>query len=379
MNTFALRQRRGFALPLAILVMAVLTAAVAAGFASTTGEVVTNNAQRAQDRAYQIAEAGLQQFMVRRSEPNFCTSCASGDPAWDNYSESMRVPMTGGYADVVAYQVRKQILGADTTPPLYFIRSKGVDTMIKMSGAGSTIYAERTVGQYASWSAATIKVLAAWTSLSGVNRTGSGTASELDGNDACGVRPPVAGVTVPKGGQYRGNFVLTGSPGVDSSMTLDSLKKRVGIDWAAIKNNNAIPAEYTLPSTGTPWPTGVTGWPVFHITAASYVLNTSGYGIIIADNDFTLSGSLTWRGIILVGGKLSATGNSQMSALGATMSGLNLILSPTSPGIGETTDDGAIANRKDYRYHSCNIANATKRLKNYISMPNTWLDNVAAW
>ena len=62
------RPRRGFALPLAILALALITAAVAASSAATRAEIVANQAVRAQDRAYQMAEAGLQLFMARRTD-----------------------------------------------------------------------------------------------------------------------------------------------------------------------------------------------------------------------------------------------------------------------------------------------------------------------
>ena len=64
-------------MPMAIFVIAVLTAALAAGFSGTTTEITTNTAVRGQNRAYQFAEAGLEQFMVRRGESGWCTNCVA--------------------------------------------------------------------------------------------------------------------------------------------------------------------------------------------------------------------------------------------------------------------------------------------------------------
>jgi len=61
-----LKNRKGFALPMSILVIAILTAGLAASFSSTTAEYTTNAAQRSQNRAYNLAETGLEQFMVLR-------------------------------------------------------------------------------------------------------------------------------------------------------------------------------------------------------------------------------------------------------------------------------------------------------------------------
>src|SRR5205085_10304431 len=116
-----------FAMPMAIFIIAVLTAALAAGFSGNATEFTTNAAVRGQNRAYQLAEAGLEQFMVRRSETGFCDHCA--DPVLAD-SEWTRVSLVGGYADIVAVKVRPMI---GTQNALYFIRSKGTDTLVQIN------------------------------------------------------------------------------------------------------------------------------------------------------------------------------------------------------------------------------------------------------
>ena len=54
-----LASRKGFALPLAILVIAALTATLSAAFASVTAEIATNSAQRSESRAFVIATARM--------------------------------------------------------------------------------------------------------------------------------------------------------------------------------------------------------------------------------------------------------------------------------------------------------------------------------
>src|SRR5438128_12471552 len=143
-----LTSRDGFALPMALLVMIVLTAGIAAGFSATSAEVVTNAAHRSDNRAYNMAEAGLEQFLNRRREYGFCSvanlsgsstnsvvtsgSCLA-DPA-DPVAESewTRVSLTGGYASITSVMVRKFI--DDNNPAIFFIRSMGVDSSVKLSG-----------------------------------------------------------------------------------------------------------------------------------------------------------------------------------------------------------------------------------------------------
>lgn len=374
-----LRNRKGFALPLSILIIAVLTAAVAASFASTSAEYANNAAERAQNHAYNLAETGLEQFMVLRNTTGWCTHCAS-DPASAD-SEWTRVSLTGGYADVVAVRVRPA--PDSVTPAIYFIRSKGVDTSVALSG-GAGVYAEHTVGIFAKWQITTMNVKAAWVSLSGLVKNGAGTIS---GNDTCGVMSAVAGAMEPKGDFVNngGASTFLGSPPVDTSNTLAQLETKVGIDWAGIINGGALPADIEIPPgtfpTATQFNADTNYWPVIRIHTNGYSLPNKGRGIIIADSNFTISGSNMWSGIVLVGGKLTSNGNN--TTFGATLSGLNVLLGgtpDTSVVTDNTTTDDATANgQKTYVYDSCSISKATTKMRRYIAIPNSWMDNLPSW
>jgi Tfp pilus assembly protein PilX len=79
----AAARRDGFALPLAIMVLALLTMGLVAGFAASTSEMGTASSQRAQARAYSFAQMGLEQFLTRRKQvensagqpDTFCKHC----------------------------------------------------------------------------------------------------------------------------------------------------------------------------------------------------------------------------------------------------------------------------------------------------------------
>ena len=96
----SLKNRKGIALPMTILVMTALTAALAAGFAGAASEYTTNAAARGQNRAYNIAQTALEQFLVMRNQSGWCSNCVP-DPITAD-SEWTRVSLPGGYADVVA-------------------------------------------------------------------------------------------------------------------------------------------------------------------------------------------------------------------------------------------------------------------------------------
>jgi hypothetical protein len=368
--TFKFSNRQGFALPLALLVITVVAASLAAGFASTASEFTANSAERSQHRAYQLAETGLEQFLVLRGTSNWCQHCA--DPITAD-SEWTRVTLPGGYADVVAVKVRPMIGNQNA---IFFIRSKGVDTSVKLSGALASA-AERTVGEYASWNTMTIDVKAAWVSLSGLNKNGTGVIS---GVDDCGQQPAVAGVMVDKGDLHvQGNsFHPAGSPPVDTSNTFVQLKAKVNIDWAAVMSN-AIAADITIPGQtfprGSDFDADPNYWPVIRIHTNNFTLPNHGRGMIIADSNFTISGSNMWDGIVLVGGQLTSNGNN--TTAGATLSGLNFLIGGTPST--SSVDDSDANGQKTYVYNSCNVANAASRLRRYVALPNTWVDDVAAW
>jgi hypothetical protein len=368
---------------MAILALALITASLIAAYSSTNAEVVANSAMRAQNRAYQLAETALQQFLLRRSEVGFCTNCVTNPAQAD--SEWTRLTLPGGYATVVATRVRPN-LGTDR-PALFFIRSTGVDTSTRFSGSGHVVFATRAVGQYATFGTATIKPLAALSSLNGVSNVAS--LPPTSGLDACGVRPAIAGIVVPQGGQYHSfasysaqgtHIPPLGSPRVDSSQVLDTLKNRVGIDWNAILNQNAIPVDVMIPPGS--WPSNsafndTSYWPVIRVKT-SVSLPRTGRGILIVDSNLALQGSRRWDGIILVGGTLLST--SADTVAGAVVTGLNRTLpNAVAPAPNTYQDNDIVYTAPFIAYNSCKAGRAAERLKLYFAWSNTWMDNVAVW
>jgi hypothetical protein len=356
-----------------ILVIAILTAAISAGFMATTAELTTNAAQRGESRAFTLAQQGLERFMALHGTASYCSApgCVS-DPSTVDSEYVRDTSLVGGYADVVSSLVRPATGGANA---IFYIRSTGTDTSIKLSGRAMSSNARRAVGMYATYSTATINVKAAWLSLSGLVKNGTGVVS---GVDDCGKQPSVAGVMVDSGDLVikGGSFNPIGSPPVDTSKNFAQLKAQTNIDWAGVQAGS-IPADYTIPGDGFPSASQFADtnfWPVIRIHS-NYSLPVAGQGMIIADSDFTISGSNMWNGLIMVGGQLTSNGNNTVA--GATLSGLNFLTGGT-PSL-SAIDDATANGQKTFDYNSCYVSKATTKLRKYAGIPNTWSDNVAIW
>ncbi len=132
--------RRKLLLALAVLtvVVVVLTILLAAGFAALSSERRVNANDEVALDAFTYAETGLELFIAKRGSFGF----TAAPPA---ASESTRITLSRGYADVVLTRVR---VDSATGRYGYAIRSHGVSTIAALSG---TPQAERTVAEYATW------------------------------------------------------------------------------------------------------------------------------------------------------------------------------------------------------------------------------------
>jgi hypothetical protein len=351
-------ERRGFAIPIAILVIAVLTIMLAGGFSLVSAERRSVSDQKSQISAFRIAEQGLEIYLVRRD------SLLAGDPNYTKIpgaKDSVRIMMTGGYADVSLTRLRPP---TGNQSGLYIARSRGTETANTYAGTPQGV---RTVAQYVLWQSAPMQALAGWTAMSGLQKKGgSGT---LSGIDLCKDSLAVAGVMVPMNPGYTGKTVAVGNPPIDSLLPSDT----VAIDWNGIVNNNAITPTITLP--GGTWPTTAllaayadtssTYYPIIRVNG-DFTLLSSGRGMLIVTGSLTINGADGWYGVILVGNDL--TSNGVNGVYGATVSGLNTKLGTYVPA---STANGT----KTYQYSSCEVAKATMAIGHLVTLPNTWVDN----
>jgi hypothetical protein len=387
----AVRERKGFALPLAILIIAALTATLAAAFSSVTAEIATNSAQRSESRAFLIAESGLEEYMARRTY--HCTARA-GYTTPTNFAcghppavsvESVTVTLPGGYA-VVTSSVAQTAFGAQRAG-MYLIRSRGVDTISAFSGGTRGIYGERIVAQYATWNQKTIQVLSALTSLAGVTKTG--VSGIITGNDACptsqgGIGTPLAGISAPTGQIVVSNSVTAGNPAEADLGTQAQADSAIKIDWNGIVSSpSIITADYTFPYTQTVpasltamWAADTTYYPVIHVTGNGvWILPSGGRGFLIIDGD-PYMGNGGWDGVMLAGGTVRGNGTDLIQ--GAMITGMNMKLTPaqhTATGLPAPTAPDDLRGVKDYYFNSCSVAKAGAALGNFVVLPNAWMDN----
>src|SRR3954462_12300626 len=356
-------ERRGFAIPIAILVIAVLTIMIAGGFSLVSAERRSVADQKSQISAMRIAEQCLELDLVRRDSlmtARFGAAGYSHVPLGDA-TDSLRIPLTGGYADVKLTRLRAP---KGSQSGLYVVRSKGVETVGAFAG---TPQAVRTVAQYVLWEPAPMQVLAGWTALSGLQKNGG--AGTLGGIDLCGDSAAVAGVVVPVNPGYTGKTVAVGNPPVDS-VAPDS----VAIDWNGIVNGNLIAPTMIIPPAS--WPTAAMTasfadtssryYPIIRVNG-NFTLPTSGTGMLIVTGTLTVNGSTGWRGVILVGDDITSNGNNSIQ--GATVSGLNTKLGTYVP------DPSTANGTKQYNYNSCEVAKATTTMGALVTLRNTWVDN----
>jgi hypothetical protein len=349
-------ERRGFAIPTALLVIAVLTIMVAGGFSLVSAERRSVADQKSQISAFRIAEQGLEIFLIRRD------SLLSAKPGFTHVPgllpDSARITVTGGYADVSLTQIRPPI---NNQSGVYIARSKGTETSGAFAGTPQGV---RTVAQYVLWEPAPMQVLAGWTALSGLQKNGN--AGTIGGIDLCaGVHDTITGVVVPVNPGYSGKAnAAVGDPPIDS-VTKDSVR----IDWDGIVNHNAIAASIIIPGGSFPsaayFTANPTYYPIIRING-DYTIPNSGQGMLIVTGSLTISGSNTWKGVLLVGDEITSNGNNGIT--GATVSGLNVKLGIVVP---VSTANGT----KSYNFDSCEVAKSTSPAGALVTLRNTWVDN----
>ena len=359
--TRTLHPRAGSALLTTLMLVLVISAAVAGTFSMIESERKSLGDQEAQQGAYDIARSGYDHFMA-----NPAGSLAGFTPPTWTGPDSLYVPLSGGYAWVRVERIRPAI---GTDGALYLVRSRGVRTSYR---SGNTPAAERIFAQYAQFNTG-MPPLAAWTSLSGLVKSGG--SGVISGTDGCGATAPVGGVAVPTAPGYvqsGGSSVPSGSPNILDMGPQPSANAMIDLDWPGIVAGTALTPDLTIP--GASWPSfaSSTYWPVIYVNQVSeFDLPSDGRGLLIVRNNMRLNGSVQWDGIILVGGTLTSSGNNTVS--GAVVTGLNVLLGE-NPG---ASDLGS--GNKTFVFNSCNVANATTRFGGLVALRNTSVDNWPAY
>jgi hypothetical protein len=342
--------RHGFALPITILLIGLVTAGVLAAFSRIDSEAQVVSNTNAQVDAFTLAQAGLETALAANAVL----------PASTTYT------LHGGSA-VVQIQLIRPAVG--TTPPLYVITSQGLP---RKPAAQSQ--AQHIVSQYAYFLQGGMRVRSAWTSITGLTKSGG--SGVLSGVDACGAQPSVAGVSVPADLylQDGGTSVPSGTPAIEQMGTKTEMRDSINIDWHGIIYNNTIVPTVTIPGQNWPNFSNPNNWPIIRVSngfTGSFTMPENGRGILIVEGNLTLAGNTVWNGVMLVGGRIVSSGSNTVS--GAVVTGLNeklgMIVGASDIGSGTKT----------FQYDSCAVARALSRLSTLQPIRNAWGDSWAAY
>jgi type II secretory pathway pseudopilin PulG len=347
--------RKGFALPAAILVIGILSISIAAGFTLINSERRGVDDQEAQVSAFVLAQHGLETFFVKRDSLGF----TSRPP--EDVEGPVRIYLPGGYADVQMDLIRPP---TGSLAGLYVIRSRGTQTQGAVNGVPAGV---RTVAQYAAWEPAGIEVLAGWTALTGIKKNGA--SGSFLGIDACGDSAAIAGVAVPLVPGF--NRPESADSTEYLGTTVNDAAREVEIDWAGILDGSALTPDYIVPPDAIPSFADTSFYPVIYLSSSGTVGSSDlngGRGLLIVRGNLDTGSGATfnWKGIVLVGGDLTGNGNNNIE--GAIISALNAKL-------GETVPINVVNGTKTYQYNSCEVAKALMSLGALVPLPNTWVDN----
>ncbi len=346
--------RRGIALPLTIFIITMMTIMLAAAFARVGAEREMAVGASEALSALTVAQSGLQAYLGSRT-----LRPPDGD--------SLRYNVTGGYADVVATLVESDSL--DDGKTMYIVRSTGY---VIVPALGARAQGKRTVAQFGQWQVGAIRQIAAFTAANQVQIPAGGGVGNIqfDGTDGCNDSLPRKSVRARNGSQFRTGASISYTPGpavVSGSGTY--VADTTGINWPAMRSE-FVPDYRSLPPAGV---------YKSYLIQGNATLSTSGTGLLVVTGDLTTTGSgtISWLGVVLVGGTINFNAR-RNQFYGMVVSGLNEQLGGAPPPQG-TIGGGGGGSRYWFTYNSCYIANSLTGITGLAPVRNAWVDNWASY
>jgi len=347
------RNERGTALPLTILLVTIITLMLTSAFVRAQADRRMADSSGATVDALAVATSGMQRYMGYYDSTQ--VRPLDGD--------SLRINVTGGYADVVAHLVRVPV--DSFQPHMYVIRSRG---RVIEPTQGQEPQATRTVAQFGTWFQGGITPVAALTSLNRTQYVSQvDTDVVIDGNDGCGTTPATMGFRAASTSDLPGT--PTGTPGWKIQDHWSVVAGEAGIDWNSIENGDVEP-DYTSIVNGD------TTFATYIIDGASVNLtDITGTGLLIILNKFDTYGArFEWDGVILVGDDIDPQSDTTI-VRGLIVTGLDRTT-------GAPTDENGFTEADDniyLYYNSCNVARALARFRGFDPIRNAWVDNWATY
>jgi len=354
---------RGFALPLTLFIVALMTIILSAALVQV--EVDRRVAESAADDVdvVAIAQSGLQRYLATTNLDGCYRALRPPD------RDSLRINVTGGYADVVAHVIKRPVPPADTLAPWsYVVRSTG---RVIEPTMGADPRAARTVAQYADWSSGWLDGLGAFVAANGLTRTPGG-SGELRGADqapscrAAVSRLRVAGTLPDLSGYNQDGEAAVGG------YTSVNLANATNINWARTIGGGLQPGYNYVRTWDFSWP------PPTMLVQGNATLGASGaytygWGLLIVTGNLRVLGSFVqWWGVVLVGGKIDFDASDQRFD-GMVVSGLNAQLGALVP-------PGSIGgDYLDIDYDSYYVRLALLSLAGFGPINNGWVENWASY
>ena len=353
--------RRGFILPITMLVVTLLTVMLAAGFILVSADYRTTLNAFASARALALAQAGLQNYL------------SVGHNLLALTQDSTKYTFTNGYASVVARRLRDSTTTAPKQPALWVVEAIGFDTVRALSGQPN---GQRAVAQFATLQPGNLPARAAMIAANGVQMIASpGGGQPISGRNfgftltGCTIpaNADTMGLTAPPApAGYSGTGVddVDGVKGVGASTeylgsagaVIDSTR----IDWAKLVGGQFTP-DYVgvLPAAGNN--TYNSHYFVGNLTLPAGQRR----GLLVVTGTVTFSSGTHWDGVIVAGGDIDFGGNFAYVLHGMVISGLNG--TPTANRVRRNVG-GVI--RWDWCYAHASIAS----LMYLVPIKNAWVD-----
>ena len=359
----SVRDQCGFALPLTILVITVMTMLIASANVRARADRIIAESNGSTVGAFAVAQSGLHRYFAYYD--SLKVRPVDGD--------SLRINVPSGYADVVAHKVQSP---SDTMQyEVYVVRSTG---FLIEPIRGSDPAAQRTVAQFAQWHSAAIRtsggVIGAFTAANGldVDLLGGVYVNGFDYDSCLPAAAAVPGIlaTAASTADPAEFDLLTGSPAMSKTGGGSSVASNTGIDWPSIANGQFV-AEYDA------FQPGDLSYPTMLISGDLSINDGFGTGLLMVTGDLTLTGSVfNFKGVLLVGGTLRDNTSFSTQVLGVVVTGLNEQLG-NSPPVGQL--GGVDAKLTYVRYASCEIRKALNAFVGFEPISNAWIDNWAMY
>jgi hypothetical protein len=353
MRTQPLREEKGIALILAILLLLILTLIGITSVNTSTYDSLISGHKRTSEQTFYVAEAGVNEFMgrFRKGVTGEITDNNPTDPDWKlflavNEQRAAGVGYVASNSDHIFYQSLQNQLDFGVE-----VRHK-VDSANKVvTYCGQPIYVAKSYGFTANGGKKVVEVKinkspnldppSAIYSKSPV--TVRGTSTYIQGNDQCGLTNKTGIITTTSTINEIGLPVIDGSPSKEISSSLNlPLKEMVDYlkgdaDFKYEYSANQILSDYSEDDYSGSWglptnnsvnepleydgPMNITYFDMHGDKTIKFTGTSHGAGILLVNGNLTIEGGFSWYGVIIVTGALTYSGGGEKNVTGGIYTG----------------------------------------------------------